>query len=64
LLGLCTTLSLFNPFQFRVFAAKSTTFDVTGTDAESSTHLVHLCLLGGSQGMRVRRLEVSDINVA
>lgn len=64
LLRLGTTLSPFDPFQFGVFTAESATLNVTCADTERSTHLVHLCLLGSSQSMRVGRLEVADVDVA
>jgi hypothetical protein len=62
-LGLLSALCSLDAFQLRVLASERAAFHVTGTDTESSTHLAHLCLLGSSQCVRIRRLEIADVDV-
>lgn len=61
--SLLSTLRSLDAFQFRVLPSKRTTFNITSTDAKGSPHLVHLCLLGSSQCMRIGWLKVADVDV-
>lgn len=61
--GFFPALRPLDALQFGILARECTTFNITSADTKGSTHLIHLCLFGSGQCMRIGWLEVANVDV-